>query len=408
MLDFKISSMLSVERGLITKSNKRILMLIADGLGGLPRKEDGKTELEVANTPNLDELARRGIMGLIEPIEAGISPGSGPAHLSLFGYDPRRYDVGRGVLEALGLGLDVSRGDVAIRGNFATIKDGVIVDRRAGRISTQKCKELVGKLSENIKEYKGFRIMWKPGLEHRFAIVIKGDNLGANVNDTDPQKEGLKPLEAKAKDECSLITAEIMNYIVEKASALLKDEPQANFILLRGVASKPDIPTFGERYYMKALGLANYPMYKGVARLVGMDVPDVGESFEGIVEYYKEHAEAYDFVFVHYKWTDKAGEDGDFMRKVKEIERFDSFIPHFLSNSPDVIFISGDHSTPSTWKGHSWHPVPAVIVAENAGCDDRKAFTERQAKCGYLGLRKSYEIMQILLALSGRLKKFGA
>lgn len=400
--------MLSVDKGLITKSDKKIVLLVADGLGGLPRPTDGRTELEVARTPNLDRLVRKGITGLIEPIEAGIAPGSGPAHLALFGYDPVKYELGRGVLEVLGLGLSLKDGDIAIRGNFATIKDGKIVDRRAGRIPTEKNRQLIEKLRETIKEVEGVQIIWESGLEHRFALILRGEGLGDRVNDTDPQKEGLPPLQPEGQDEPSRKTARILKVIMDRASEILKNEDKANFILFRGISRKPDIPTFEERYRLKALGLANYPMYKGLARLVGMDVPELGYEFEKLIEYYEEHYDDYDFIFIHYKWTDKAGEDGDFEKKVRYIEEVDSYLPRITSKNPDVLIFTGDHSTPAMWKGHSWHPVPILMVSENAGVDDACRLTEREAKNGYLGLRKSKEIMQIALALSGRLKKYGA
>ncbi len=400
--------MLSVAKNLIIRSDRKIVLLVADGLGGLPRPSDGRTELEVAETPNLDKLVSKGIIGLIEPIEAGISPGSGPAHLALFGYDPVEYELGRGVLEVLGLGMELKDGDIAIRGNFATIKDGKIIDRRAGRISTEENRRLISILKENIQRIEDVEIIWESGLEHRFALILRGPGLGDGVSDTDPQKEGLPPLPPEGRDAPSVKTARILSSIIERVSKLLQNEEKANFILFRGISKKPDIPTFQERYRMKALGLANYPMYRGLARLVGMDVPELGYEFERLIDYYEEHYGEYDFIFIHYKWTDKAGEDGDFERKVRYIEEVDSYLPRIISKNPDVFIFTGDHSTPAMWKGHSWHPVPILIVAENAGVDDACRLTEREARKGYLGLRRSKEIMQIALALSGRLKKFGA
>ncbi len=400
--------MLSVAKNLIIRSDRKIVLLVADGLGGLPRPSDGRTELEVAKTPNLDKLVSKGIIGLIEPIEAGISPGSGPAHLALFGYDPVEYELGRGVLEVLGLGMELKDGDIAIRGNFATIKDGKIIDRRAGRISTEENRRIISILKENIQRIEDVEIIWESGLEHRFALILRGPGLGDGVSDTDPQKEGLPPLPPEGRDAPSMKTARILSSIIERASKLLQNEEKANFILFRGISKKPDIPTFQDRYRMKALGLANYPMYRGLARLVGMDVPELGYEFERLIDYYEEHYDEYDFIFIHYKWTDKAGEDGDFERKVRYIEEVDSYLPRIISKNPDVFIFTGDHSTPAMWKGHSWHPVPVLIVAENAGVDDACRLTEREARKGYLGLRRSKEIMQIALALSGRLKKFGA
>ncbi len=400
--------MISVQKNLIIESDRKIVLLVADGLGGLPRPSDGRTELEVARTPNLDRLVARGVTGMIEPIEAGIAPGSGPAHLALFGYDPVKYELGRGVLEVLGLGMELKDGDVAIRGNFATMRDGKIIDRRAGRISTEENRRLISLLKDRIKRVEDVEVIWESGLEHRFALVLRGEGLGDRVNDTDPQKEGLPPLPPEGEDEPSRKTARILKQIVDRAAEVLKEEEKVNFILLRGISRRPDIPSFEERYRMRALGLANYPMYRGLARLVGMDAPDLGYEFESLLKYYDEHYHEYDFIFIHYKWTDKAGEDGNFEKKVEYIEDLDRYIPRIMEKNPHVFIFTGDHSTPAMWKGHSWHPVPILIVAENAGVDDACRLTEREARRGYLGLRKSKEIMQIALALSGRLKKFGA
>ncbi len=393
---------------LIIKNNRKIVLLVADGLGGIPYVDD-KTELEYAKKENLDSLSKRSLLGLIEPVEAGISPGSGPAHLSLFGYNPIENQIKRGVLEALGVGIELMDNDIAIRANFATIKDNKIIDRRAGRISTEKSHKLVQLLSENIKKIEDVEVILGKGVEHRFVIVLRGEGLGDNLNDTDPQKENLEPLELVPKDEPSKKTARILNKIIEISRELLKNEEKANYILLRGISKKPRIESFSERYKMKALALANYPMYKGLCKLLGMESPELGYEFENLIDYYLKHCQDYDFIYIHYKWTDKKGEDGDFFGKVKEIEKLDSFIPTILSKEPDVFVFTGDHSTPSRLKAHSWHPVPILIYSkEGVFYDPNAKFTERDCLRGYLGIRKSYQVFQIILALAGKLEKYGA
>ncbi len=396
---------------LIEPNNSKILLLVADGLGGIPHPDYGfKTELEAAKTPNLDDLASKSVLGLTIPVEPGITPGSGPAHLSLFGYDPVKYEIGRGVLEALGIGFHMTKRDVAARGNFATIKpDRTIVDRRAGRIPTEESKKIVEKLQQHIKEIDGVEIILKPGKEHRFVLILRGDNLSDKISDTDPQHEGLKILDPVPLDKEAEFTANVIKKFVEKALEIIKDEPKANGILLRGFAKVPDLEPFPEKYRLRALSIAAYPMYKGLTRLLGFDTPDAGDTFELEIEKLKELWKDYDFVYLHYKDTDKAGEDGNFEKKVSVIEKLDSFIPELLKLNPDVFVVTGDHSTPSLIGGHSWHPNPLLIYSRKAGIfnPDTK-FTERDCSRGYLGTIKSMDLMPLLLASAGRLKKFGA
>jgi 2,3-bisphosphoglycerate-independent phosphoglycerate mutase len=400
--------MIAVEKNLIIRNNKKIVMLIADGLGGIPYI-DNKTELEVAKKENLDNLAKKSLLGLIEPVSPGISPGSGPAHLSLFGYNPIEFEIKRGILEALGIGIELKDNDIAIRGNFATIENNKIVDRRAGRISTEESHKLIDLLSNNIKKIEDVEVIWGKGIEHRFVIILRGEGLGDNLNDTDPQKENLEPLKLEASDEQSKKTARILNKIIDISRELLKNEKKANYILLRGISKKPKIPSFQERYKMKALALANYPMYKGLCRLIGMETFELGMDFENLIEFYEKNYENYDLIYIHYKWTDKKGEDGDFYGKVKEIEKLDSYIPRIIEKNPDVFVFTGDHSTPSALKGHSWHPVPILIYSkEGSFYDENAKFTERDCLRGYLGIRKSYEVFQIILALANKLEKYGA
>ncbi len=256
---------------------------------------------------------------------------------------------------------------------------------------------------------KDVEVIWGKGIEHRFVIILRGEGLGDNLNDTDPQKENLEPLKLEASDEQSKKTARILNKIIDISRELLKNEKKANYILLRGISKKPKIPSFQERYKMKALALANYPMYKGLCRLIGMETFELGMDFENLIEFYEKNYENYDFIYIHYKWTDKRGEDGDFYGKVKEIEKLDYYIPRILEKNPDVFVFTGDHSTPSALKGHSWHPVPILIYSkEGSFYDENAKFTERDCLRGYLGIRKSYEVFQIILALANKLEKYGA
>ena len=389
----------------LIKEGDRILLFVIDGVGGLPK--EGETELEKARTPNLDRLAEKSVLGLLEPLPPGITPGSGPAHLSIFGYDPLKYNIGRGVLEALGADVPLTRDDLAIRGNFCTVdKNGIIIDRRAGRIETEECARLVKKISEKIREIEGIKISFYPGKEHRFVIVLRGKGISDKIKETDPQKEGVKPYLPEPLEEEARLTSSVLNRMIEEIKNILKDE-KANFILMRGYAKSPEIETFDERYGLRALGIAYYPMYKGLARLVGMDVVDI-KSFEEGIEVLKEKHKNYDFVYLHFKETDKAGEDGDFERKVKEIERIDKYIPEILKCDFKVIAITGDHSTPWKLKSHSWHPCPLLLYSEYAGVDDTKRFTEREAIKGYLGKIKGWELIPILLANAKRLLKYGA
>ncbi len=390
-----------------SKSDKKILLFVIDGVSGLP--VNGKTELEAANKPNLDNLAKKSTCGRILPLEWGITPGSGPAHLSLFGYDPFKYQIGRGVLEALGVNADLRKGDIAVRCNFCTIDENeIVIDRRAGRIETEKNKQLVEKIKNEIKEIEDVEIHLYPGKEHRFVLILRGEGLSEDLNDTDPQKEGKKPVKLKPFDKKSEKTANIVNEFLKKVKEILRNEEKANFVLLRGFSSLPDWETFEEKWKLKACGIAYYPMYKGLAKLVGMDVKENIENFEQAVEILPDVFKEYDYVYLHYKETDKKGEDGDFEGKVKEIEKVDKFLPGILNSGADVIAITADHSTPCTLKSHSWHPTPLLVHSPLAEPDPCEKFEEKEVLKGYLGTIKGYKLMPLLLALAGKLKKFGA
>ena len=388
-------------------SGGKIVMLVADGLGGLPHPGTGLTELEAARTPNLDALAAEASCGLHVPIAPGITPGSGPAHMALFGYDPVRYEIGRGVLEALGIGFDLRPGDVAIRVNFATVDgEGRITDRRAGRIPTEKCEELTAKL--DTISIPMVEVFVRPVREHRAVIVLRGESLAGGLNDTDPQATGVPPLPLEVKEHAQQRTVDILNSFVASAREMLKNEPAANAITMRGIDMLEDIPSVGRRFRIKAAAIAGYPMYRGVAGLVGMDVLPQAESADDVESALKGAFDDYDFFFIHFKKTDSTGEDGDYDAKVAATEVLDLLVARVRDAGPDVLLVTGDHSTPSSMAMHSWHPVPVLIRAATARVDAVRAFGESQCSGGSLGMVRAVDLMPLMLAHAGRLAKFGA
>ncbi|THF71259.1 2,3-bisphosphoglycerate-independent phosphoglycerate mutase [Deinococcus sp. Arct2-2] len=410
-----MSDLLDTVRGLAKKTDSKILMVVLDGIGGLPLTPNGDTELATAKTPNLDALAAASQLGLAELVGAGITPGSGPGHLSLFGYDPLHYVVGRGALSAVGIGVKLGAGDVAVRGNFATLGAGRIVDdRRAGRPSDEKNVEIVAKLREAIAEIDGTPVEIYTESEHRFVVVFRavgGVPLGANISDVDPQDTGVQPMTAVAHDEAGAKTAHLVNTFVARAEAALSAEAQVNGVLFRGYSDVPHFPSFDAAYQLRAACIASYPMYKGLASLVGMDVLPVEgheDALEGKVAALTENWAKYDFFYFHVKKTDSTGEDGDFAAKVKKIELFDALLPRLLALRPDVLCIVGDHSTPSKLASHSWHPVPLLIHSEHGRKDYANRYTEEEAGRGSLGLRKGTDIMPMLMANALKLNKYGA
>jgi 2,3-bisphosphoglycerate-independent phosphoglycerate mutase len=394
-------------RELREPAKTKIVLLVADGLGGLPLQPGGRTELETAATPHLDACARDGVVGLSLPVLPGITPGSGPGHLALFGYDPLEYRIGRGILEALGINFPVTAKDVAIRGNFCTLgADGKITDRRAGRPTNEKNKAIVEKLRSIT--VPGVELFVEPVKEHRFVLVIRGDDLGDQVNDTDPQSVGAAPLKAQGATPASRNTAEVVNQFTAQAEKVLASEPTINGITLRGYATYPKIASFADVYGLKAAALAVYPMYKGLARLVGMDILDPGTTLQGQVETLSRSWNDYDFFFLHYKYTDSTGEDGNFPAKVQMIEKLDAVIPDIQKLKPDVFIITGDHSTPSKMQTHSWHPVPTILMADTARTDTVVEFGESACLRGGLGQFQAQHLMLLAMAHAGRLGKYGA
>lgn len=395
-------------RELTLESDRRIVLLVMDGVGGLPRESDGKTELEAAHTPNLDRLAQQGTTGQSVPIGHGITPGSGPAHLALFGYDPIQYEVGRGVLSALGVGFNVQPNDVAARGNFCTVDgDGIITDRRAGRIPSEVGAELCQALDEI--EIEGVETFVRLVREYRFVLVLRGQGLSPRIPDTDPQQVGLRPLPAVAEVPEAERTAQLINDWITRARAMLNDQHPANMVTLRGFAQDPSLPKFPDIYKLKPAAVAVYPMYRGVARLVGMDVIPVEHPVSNEFQTVADNWDRFDFFFVHVKYTDSRGEDGDFEAKKGVIEEVDGALPILMDLQPDVLIVTGDHSTPTQLKSHSWHPVPTLIWAPaTARTDAATGFGETECSRGGLGIFPTTELMPLALAHAQRLAKYGA
>jgi len=397
----------SLTRELLVRNQSKIVMLVADGLGGLPMEPGGKTELETAHTPNLDELARRGVSGGSIPVKPGITPGSGPGHLALFGYDPLKYRIGRGALEATGIGFELMDGDVAARGNYCTLdKAGNISDRRAGRISSEQSAPLAGLLGQ-IK-IPGVEVFVRPVKEHRFVVVFRGPGLEGDVHDTDPQATGVPRLKPQAMNPSSQRTAEVAAQFIAQGERILADQKQANGLTLRGFSGKPKLQSYEEVYGLKAAAIAVYPMYKGLARLVGMQIVGNAQSISEQIDVLSEQWNRYDFFFIHFKYTDSTGEDGNFAGKVKRIEELDSIMPRISQLHPTVLIVTGDHSTPSRLGSHSWHPVPTLLVSDVCRTDRVTQFGENDAIQGGLGQFKAKYLMLLALANAGRLSKFGA
>ncbi len=394
-------------RGLKTPNDSKIVMMVADGLGGLPIEPGGPTELEAANTPNLDALAKQAVSGSMIPIKPGITPGSGPGHLGLFGYDPVDCLIGRGALEATGVGFALGPDDVAIRCNFCTLDaDGNITDRRAGRIPTEESAPLAIKLRD--VSIPGIEVIVEPVKEHRFVVIFRGAGLGGSVADTDPQRTGVPPLAPKPADGPSEKTAQIAGQFLEQAKNILAGEPKANGLTMRGFSKKPNIPTYEESYGLKAAAIAVYPMYKGLAQLVGMEIVGTPGSLSEEIDVLKDAWNDFDFFFVHFKYTDSRGEDGDFGAKVKMIEEFDAVMPRVMNLEPKVTIVTGDHSTPAAMANHSWHPVPTLLVADTCRPDGCRYFGEKEALTGGLGHFEAVYLMPLALAHAGKLGKFGA
>jgi 2,3-bisphosphoglycerate-independent phosphoglycerate mutase len=394
-------------RELAEKNASKIVLLVADGLGGLPLEAGGKTELETARTPNLDRLAARGTSGSSVPVLPGITPGSGPGHLGLFGYDPLEFKIGRGALEATGIGFELGPHDVAARGNFCTLDAaGKISDRRAGRIPSEESFAVVEKLQA--VKIPGVETFVKPVKEHRFVVVFRGPGLDGRVADTDPQATGVAPLDPQPAHAAAAKTAEIAKEFVKQARVILQDETKANGLVLRGFAAKPALPSYEELYGLRAAAIAVYPMYKGLARLAGMTLVGKAQSLTEQIAELEKCWNDYDFFFLHFKYTDSTGEDGAFEQKVKRIEELDAALPRIEALKPDVLIVTGDHSTPSKLKSHSWHPVPTLLVADTCRPDGLAKFGERECLRGGFGIFPAKHLMLLAMAHAQRFGKYGA
>lgn len=404
--------MSGVLESLVLEGSSRIVLLVLDGLGDLPNSaHGGMTPLEAARTPNLDALCPAASLGRLVPVLPGVTPGSGPGHLGLFGYDPVTTPVGRGVLEALGAGIDLQHGDIAARANFCTVDAaGVVTDRRAGRIPTAECERLVSALAAGIPEVEGVEVRLQAGMGHRFVAVLRGAGLGGDVSDADPHKEG-KPIPAVhplADGAANAKTAKVVNAWIARATQVLAREHPANAALMRGLSARPHLPGYRERWKLRAAAIAAYPMYRGVAQLAGMTSMKPGPAPSDAFAMAASVWSQYDYFFIHVKGTDMAGEDGNFEAKVAVIEQVDQALPALLALAPDVLCVTGDHSTPVPMKAHSWHPIPAMLAGRLAFADGFPRFHEKNTRGGGLGTLASKDLIGVLLAMAGRLDKFGA
>ena len=390
----------------IASTPSKIVLLVADGLGGLPHPETRRSELETAHIPNLNALAQRSACGLTTPVEVGIAPGSGPGHLALFGYNPLKYFIGRGALEALGIGVDLRPGDVAARGNFCTVDgDGLLTDRRAGRIATELSAPLCERLDRI--EIPGVQVDVFPVQDYRFVLRLRGDGLSELVEETDPQREGMSPRPAQALAPEGERTAEIVREFIAAAGRALAEEQPANMVLLRGWAQLPNLPDFGRVYHLNPAAIAAYPMYRGLAAVANMQIIPTGMSFGAEVDTLYANWERHDFFFIHYKPADAAGEDGDFDGKVKCLEDLDVHIPRILDLRPDVLMVAGDHATPAIMASHSWHPVPFMLHSPLTLGEGVDGFNERACARGSLGRIPAETVMLLALSHAGKLAKYG-
>ena len=400
--------MIDVEelRDCYTNTPSKIVLLVADGLGGLAHPETGKSELETAHTPNLDALAQESACGLTTPVLPGVAPGSGPGHLALFGYDPLKHQIGRGALEALGIEVDLAPGDVAARGNFCTVDgDGLLTDRRAGRIPTELSAPICERLDRI--ELPGVQVDVFSVQDYRFVLRLRGEGLSEAVSETDPQVNGAKALASKPIKPEAQKTADLVNQFVEQAAQLMREEDRANMLLLRGFAQMPSLPPMGEVYRLDPAAIAAYPMYRGLASVAGMNVIPTGRTFADEVKTLRENWDNHDFFFIHYKPADAAGEDGDFDAKVKRLEELDPFIPEILELEPDVLMVAGDHATPAIMAAHSWHPVPFMLHSKLTKGQGIPTFDEKACALGAIGSIPATSVMVLGLSHAGKMTKFG-
>jgi len=386
-------------------------LLVLDGVGDLRTAEQPETALDAASLPNLDALACRSALGRVVPVATGVTPGSGPGHLSLFGYDPTTpaADIGRGVLEALGLGLKVEPGEVAVRCNFATAdSEGNLTDRRAGRIPSSECQRLCEKIRQNLGDTVDLSVRIQAGEEHRFVLILSGDGLSHEIADTDPQETGVPPLAPRPQTPAAEPSTARIASLIATMERAIADESQANRVLLRGFSVLPDLPSLTDLHKIRCGAFAGYPLYRGVAACCGMQVVPCGKDFSEILTTVEEQWDRFDLFFLHVKQTDKAGEDGDLAKKIQVLEHVDAELPRLLQLQPTVVAITGDHSTPAPMAAHSWHPVPLLVHGPHCFVDSCQEYSETAALTGHLGTMPSRELMGLMLANAGRLAKYGA
>jgi len=393
-------------RDCYTKTSTKMVLLVADGLGGLAHPDTGKSELETANIPNLDALAQKSACGVTTPVLPGVTPGSGPGHLALFGYDPLKHQIGRGALEALGIEVDLQPGDVATRGNFCLVDgEGLLVDRRAGRIPTEFSAPICERLDRI--QIPGVQLDVFSVQDYRFVLRLRGEGLSELVTETDPQVTGAKALEVKAIKPEAQKTADIVNEFVKQAAQLMAEEERANMLLLRGFAQLPSLPAMGEVYRLDPAAIAAYPMYRGLATVAGMNVIPTGKNFAAEMDTLRANWDKHDFFFIHYKPADAAGENGDFDAKVRCLEDLDPFVPDILELGPDVLMVAGDHSTPAIMAAHSWHPVPFMLHSKLTKGEGVPTFDERACALGSIGSIPATSVMVMGLSHAGKMAKFG-
>ena len=400
--------MIDVEelRDCYTNTPSKMVLLVVDGLGGLAHPDTGRSELETANIPNLDALAQVSACGLTTPVLPGVAPGSGPGHLALFGYDPLKHMIGRGALEALGIDVELQPGDVAARGNFCTVDaDGLLLDRRAGRIPTELSAPICERLDRI--EFEGVQVDVFPVQDYRFVLRLRGEGLSEAVSETDPQREGVAALPVRALNSGAERTAVLVNEFVTKAAQLMSEEDRANMLLLRGFAQMPSLPPMGDVYRMNPAAIAAYPMYRGLATVAGMTVIPTGRHFSDEVETLRQSFDSHDFFFIHYKPADAAGEDGDFDAKVEKLEELDPLIPAIRELEPDVLMVAGDHATPAITAGHSWHPVPFMLHSQLTRGEGIPAFNERECRQGSIGSIPATNVMLLGMSHAGKMAKYG-
>ncbi len=387
-------------------TSSKIVMLVVDGLGGLAHPDTGLSELETAYLPNLDSMAQESACGLTTPVMTGVAPGSGPGHLALFGYDPLKHMIGRGALEALGIETPLNPSDVAARGNFCLVDgDGLLVDRRAGRIPTEFSAPLCEWL--NRIQVPGVELNVYPVQDYRFVLRLRGEGLSERITETDPQVVGVAPLAVEALEPQAEKTAAVVNDFLAQAKQLMAEEERANMVMLRGFAQLPNLPPMGDVYRLNPAGIAAYPMYRGLAAVSGMRVIPTGKTFADEVETLHQNFNDHDFFFIHYKPADAAGEDGDFDAKVKRLEELDPLIPRIRELEPDVLLVAGDHSTPAIMASHSWHPVPFVLHSKLTKGEGIKSFDERTCRQGSVGSIMANQVMLLAMSHAGKLTKFG-